>query len=88
MSFYFYFPLNTGLGTVSGYKLTYRFFFFCQTLLKKSISSIEQYILRILAFLPFRFSKKFSYFVFELLEGHFFSSLVNKQLGRRAWKRG
>ena len=38
--------------------------FFLQILLKKQITSIEQYALRILAFLPFRFSQKSSYFVF------------------------
>ena len=37
--------------------------FFLQILLKKLITSIEQYVLHILAFLPFSFRQKFSYFV-------------------------
>ena len=45
-------------------------------------------VLGILSFLPFSFSQKFSYFVSDSREYHFFSSLVNKQLGNRAWKRG
>ena len=45
-------------------------------------------VLGILSFLPFSFSQKFSYFVSDSREYHFFSSLVNKQLGHRAWKRG
>ena len=40
--------------------------FFLQILLKKKIlKSIEQYVLRILEFLPFSLKQKFSYFVFE-----------------------
>ena len=36
---------------------------FLQILLRRFITSIKKYVLHILAFLPFSFSKKFSYFV-------------------------
>ena len=40
-------------------------YFILRLLLKKYITSIEQYVLCILAFVPFSISQKFSYFVFE-----------------------
>ena len=52
-------------------------------------SSIEQHVLRILAFRPFSFSQKFGQpFRFRIaLNAIFSSSLFNKQLGGRAWNR-
>ena len=42
---------------------TDRRLFACRYSLQKQITSIYQYVLRILEFLPFNFSQKFSYFV-------------------------
>ena len=46
--------------------------FFLQILLKMQIKFIEQYVLRIIAFLEFSLNQKFSYFVFEQRKSHFF----------------
>ena len=54
---------------------TKRCFFPLQILLKKKITSIEEDVLRILAFL-----QKLSYFVFEKPWTPFFTSLLTKQL--------
>ena len=53
-------------------------------------SSIEQYVLRILAFRLLSFSQKLGQpFRFRIaLNAIFSSSLLNKQLGDRAWNRG
>ena len=78
------------LGTVSRFK----HFFFLQILLKKYITSIEQYVLRTLAFLSFRFFfpkslvRILAISSLDSRERNFLSPLVNKRLGGRTLKRG
>ena len=68
--------------------------FFLADTPQKVDKSIEQYVLRILAFLSFRFSQNILFLVLSnsSSDSHvnvvFFSSLVNKQLGRHARERG
>ena len=77
------------LGTVSRFK----HFFFLQILLKKYITSIEQYVLRTLPFLSFRFFfpkslvRILAISSLDSRERNFLSPLVNKRLGGRTLKR-
>ena len=76
------------LGTVSRCK-----HFFLHLLLKKYITSIEQYVLHTLAFLSFKFFfpkslvRNLAISSLDSRERNFFLSLVNKRLGGRSLKR-
>ena len=62
------------------------FFFVLHILIQKEVTSFEQYVLRILPFLPFIFRQKCRLRI--AANAILFSSLGNKQLGFLAWKRG
>ena len=86
--------LSSKVWPIPRYGFKIQTFFFLQILLKKYITSIEQYVLRTLAFLSFRLFfpkslvRNLAISSLDSRERNFLSSLVNKRLGGRTLKRG